>query len=238
MQFDITAFLLAAGTVVLAEMGDKTQLLAMAFAAKYKPVKVLIGVLIATVVNHGLAVWVGSLIMQLSAARVWIDAAASISFIFFGLWTIKGDKLAGEDKKKTKYGAIVTVAVAFFIAEMGDKTQLATIALSTKFPLSPLSVLAGTTVGMIIADGIGIIIGVVLCKRIPEKSIKTFSAIVFILFGLYGSFESVYADFKAGLVPSILITVLLAAASLIIGLKLYKKYENEENAPACAKERP
>lgn len=131
MYADLIAFSFAVGAVVLAEMGDKTQLLAMAFATKYKAFKVLIGVFIATVFNHALAVAVGNYLTRFDSAQVWIQAIASLSFIFFGLWTIRGDKLEGEENRKSKYGAIATVAIAFFLAEMGDKTQLATIALAT-----------------------------------------------------------------------------------------------------------
>src|SRR5690348_7283701 len=95
----ILTFALAIGMVTLAEMGDKTQLLAMAFATKYQAYKVLIGVFIATVLNHALAVLVGTLIAQNETLNTWIQAIAALSFIFFGLWTIRGDKLDGEDKK-------------------------------------------------------------------------------------------------------------------------------------------
>lgn len=189
MYSNLIAFLFAAGTVVLAEMGDKTQLLAMAFATKYKASKVLIGVFIATVLNHALAVVVGNFITRFESAQIWIQAIASLSFIFFGLWTIRGDKLEGEENRTTKFGAVITVAIAFFIAEMGDKTQLATIALATKFPSDPIGILVGTTTGMLIADGIGIIIGVVMCKKIPDRTIKLISAGAFIFFGLIGSYQ-------------------------------------------------
>lgn len=189
MNSNLIVFLFSTGAVVLAEMGDKTQLLAMAFAVKYKALKVLIGVFLATVLNHALAVAVGNYITRLASAQIWIQGIASLSFIFFGLWTIRGDKLEGEENRITKYGAIVTVALAFFIAEMGDKTQLATIALATKFPLNPFGILMGTTTGMIIADSIGIIVGVVMCKKIPERTIKLVSAGVFILFGFIGIYQ-------------------------------------------------
>lgn len=189
MYSNLIAFLFATGTVVLAEMGDKTQLLAMAFATKYKASKVLSGVFIATVLNHALAVVVGNFITRFEAAQIWIQAIASLSFIFFGLWTIRGDKLEGEQNRTTKFGAVITVAIAFFIAEMGDKTQLATIALAAKFPADPIGILVGTTTGMLIADGIGIIIGVVMCKKIPERTIKLISAGAFIFFGLIGSYQ-------------------------------------------------
>ena len=189
MSLDLIAFFVSAGAVVLAEMGDKTQLLAMAFATKYKASKVLLGVFLATMLNHALAVAIGTYLTKFEGADIWIQGIASLSFIFFGLWTIRGDRLEGEENRVSKYGAIATVAIAFFIAEMGDKTQLATIALAAKFPESPIWLLFGTTTGMMIADGIGIIIGVVMCKRIPERSVKLVSAGVFIFFGFLGCYE-------------------------------------------------
>ena len=214
MYLNLIAYLISAGAVVLAEMGDKTQLLAMAFATKYKASKVLIGVLIATIFNHALAVAVGSYITRFEAAQVWIQGIASLSFIFFGLWTIRGDKLDGEENRTTRYGAIATVTVAFFIAEMGDKTQLATIALAAKFQTAPVWVLAGTLTGMMIADAVGIIVGVVLCKKIPERTIKLVSAGAFILFGFIGSYQVASEQLHLGL--SVIITGMLILAGLTL----------------------
>ena len=121
MKIFIASFLF----VVLAEMGDKTQLLAMAFACRYPAKTVLAGVLAATLVNHLLAVVVGSFLTDFIPMH-YVQIAASASFILFGLWTLRGDKLEGEDKKY-RFSPFWTVAVAFFFAEMGDKTQLATV---------------------------------------------------------------------------------------------------------------
>lgn len=218
MNSMLIAYLLSAGAVVLAEMGDKTQLLAMAFATKYKASKVLIGVFVATVVNHSLAVAVGNFITRFDTAQIWIQGIASLSFIFFGLWTIRGDKLGGEENKVSKYGPIITVTIAFFLAEMGDKTQLTTIALAAKFPLSPVGVLMGTTTGMLIADAIGIIVGIVLCKKIPEKKVKLISAIAFILFGLIGTYQVASEQFH--LEPA-MIAAVLAVIIVITGVAAY-----------------
>lgn len=219
----LTALLFSLGAVVLAEMGDKTQLLAMAFATKYKAIKVLIGVFLATVFNHALAVAAGNLLTRFEAAQVWIQGIAALSFIFFGLWTIRGDKLEGEENRTTRFGAVITVAIAFFLAEMGDKTQLATIALATRFPASPFWILTGTTMGMLIADGIGIIIGVVLCKKIPQRIVKLISAGVFIFFGLLGSYQVMRNDLNLNTDVIILIMtslyVLTAAAVMYLNKK-------------------
>ncbi|OGX10860.1 MAG: hypothetical protein A2351_07410 [Omnitrophica bacterium RIFOXYB12_FULL_50_7] len=184
----MTAFLASFIFVALAEMGDKTQLLAMAFATRYSAHKVLLAVFLATIVNHALAVLVGHFLTTVIPIDI-ISFVAALSFIVFGLWTIKGDKLDGEDKKESRFGPVATVAVAFFLAEMGDKTQLATISLAVEYQ-SMISVLMGTTIGMVIADAFGIVIGVVMRKHIPEKTIKWVSAIIFVLFGLIGVYQA------------------------------------------------
>lgn len=181
------AFIASLLFVVLAEMGDKTQLLAMAFASRYKASQVLTAVFFATIINHGLAVAVGQYLTTIIPIDI-ISLIAAASFILFGLWTIRGDKLDGEDKRESKYGPIATVGLAFFLAEMGDKTQLATISLAVQYK-DFAHVLMGTTLGMLIADGIGIIAGVVLKKHIPEKTIKWISALIFIAFGIVGTLQ-------------------------------------------------
>lgn len=182
----MTAFLASLGFVVLAEMGDKTQLLAMAFATRFRWQTVMWGVFAATVFNHLFAVVVGNYITRFIPMN-YVQIAAAASFILFGLWTIRGDDLAGEDKKTTS-SPFWTVAIAFFMAEMGDKTQLATIALAAKFN-TILPVWLGTTSGMMVADGLGIIVGVVLGQRIPERVVKWVAALIFIAFGIIGLYQ-------------------------------------------------
>jgi len=179
--------------VVLAEMGDKTQLLAMAFATRFPARAVLWGVLIATLLNHALAVALGTYLGTSFNLQV-IQVIAAGSFILFGLWTISGDSLHGEERRKLILGPVITVAIGFFFAEMGDKTQLATVALAAKYN-APLETLVGTTTGMLIADALGIYIGVVAGKKIPEKVIKWISALIFIVFGYIGLYTSVPKEF-------------------------------------------
>jgi putative Ca2+/H+ antiporter (TMEM165/GDT1 family) len=224
------AFFVSAGAVTLAEMGDKTQLLAMAFAAKYRSAAVLTGVFMATAVNHALAVAAGNLITRFASAQLWIQAAASLSFILFGLWTIRGDRLDGEDKRKTRFGPVLTVAAAFFIAEMGDKTQLTTIALAAKLKDTPLAVLAGTTAGMLIADSIGIVAGVVLRRKIPEKKIKFVSASAFMLFGLIGSYRVFREELGLSLYAAAGILLALAAAAALAA-HLLLRAEKKQGRP-------
>jgi len=188
----MTIFLTSLGIVFLAEMGDKTQLLAMAFATRFRWQTVLWGVFAATTVNHLLASYVGSTITDFIPIE-YIKIAAALSFIFFGLWTLRGDTLEGEDKK-FNFSPFWTVAIAFFLAEMGDKTQLATVALAAEFH-SVIPVWLGTTTAMVLADAVGILAGIVLHKRIPEKQIKWFAALVFIAFGLWGLYEALSGGF-------------------------------------------
>ena len=208
MQAGLAAFLFSLLAVTLAEMGDKTQLLAMAFAARFKWWKVLLGVFVATVLNHALAVALGSLLGRIESVHLVIQIITSASFILFGLWTLRGDALGGERRKKSCFGAVLTVGIAFFLAEFGDKTQLTTVALAARYPQSPGWILMGTTLGMVIADGFGILVGVVFCKRIPERIIRTGSAGVFMLFGLYSTYEL----FREELAMEVLLRVLLIAA--------------------------
>jgi putative Ca2+/H+ antiporter (TMEM165/GDT1 family) len=222
MNLNILAFLFSAGAVTLAEMGDKTQLLAMAFAAKYKASKVLIGVLVATVLNHALAVAVGNYFARIQAFHVWIETIAALSFIFFGLWTLKGDTLEGEENKSTRFGPIITVVIAFFIAELGDKTQLATIALAARFEASPVAVLMGTTTGMLIADAIGILCGALLCTRFSGNTIKLFSAGIFILFGFWGVFEAALKMFHLSLGTTLATMFVLLVFTALAARKIVK----------------
>jgi putative Ca2+/H+ antiporter (TMEM165/GDT1 family) len=223
METLLFAYAFSAGAVVLAEMGDKTQLLAMAFATKYKAWQVMAGVFIATVFNHALAVALGYYMAGIESAQVWIQGAASLAFIAFGLWTIRGDSLDGEHKKPTRFGPIVTVTIAFFIAEMGDKTQLTTIALATKFPESPLAILAGTTTGMLIADAIGIIIGIVLAKKIPERKVKVVSAGAFMLFGFIGSYQVMSGMMHLAVWQIVMFMVIVVIITALLSWYLIKK---------------
>ncbi len=182
----MTAFLTSLAIVVLAEMGDKTQLLAMALATRFRWQTVMAGVFAATAANHFFAVVVGNYLTNI-VPLTYIRISAAASFILFGLWTIRGDELHDEDKQ-FNFNPFWTVTVAFFFAEMGDKTQLATVALAAEFN-TVMPVWFGTTTGMLIADGVGIIVGIVLQKKIPEKKIKWFAALIFIAFGLWGLYE-------------------------------------------------
>jgi putative Ca2+/H+ antiporter (TMEM165/GDT1 family) len=223
----MTAYLASLGFVVLAEMGDKTQLLAMAFASRYKWQTVMWGVFVATLVNHLLAVVAGNYLTRLIPLS-YIQIAAAASFILFGLWTLRGDTLEGEDKR-FNYSPFWTVAVAFFFAEMGDKTQLATVALATKYQ-SIVGVWLGTTSGMLVADAIGIIVGIVLGKRIPERFIKWFAAIIFIGFGVVGLYQTLPMYLLTFPIIAGFLGLIALLAFLVVHLSFAsKKIENNEN---------
>ena len=213
----MTAYITSLVFVVLAEMGDKTQLLAMAFASRYRWQTVMSAVFVATLLNHFLAVAAGSVLTTIVPLQ-YIQIAGAASFILFGFWTLKGDELEDEDKK-FKYSPFWTVAIAFFIAEMGDKTQLATVALATRFD-SVLQIWIGTTCGMVIADAFGIIVGIVMGKRIPERLIKWFAALVFIIFGVLGIYGACPKDFWT---PPVVIGSLLLLLLLFYGVVLMNK---------------
>ncbi|AVX21008.1 Putative Ca2+/H+ antiporter, TMEM165/GDT1 family [Carboxydocella sporoproducens DSM 16521] len=207
----MTAFIAATIFVVLAEMGDKTQLLGMAFATKYKASIVLAGVLVATLLNHLLAVAAGEYLTRFIPMH-YIQLAAAISFVIFGLWTIRGDTLEGEAEKEY-FSPFWTVTFAFFIAEMGDKTQLATVALAAKYQ-NLLGVWLGTTTGMMISNIIGILVGVVLGKQLPERLIKLVSAGIFILFGYLGIWQTIA-------VPGMRLAALALTTILVVGYVWY-----------------
>jgi len=221
----MVAFLFAAGAVLIAEMGDKSQLLAVAFAAKYKPSKVILGVLIASAINLGLAVWIGNLIVKQEILKNWIQAAASLSFVFFGLWTLRGEK---EERVGSKKSTVMTVALAFTIAELGDKTQLATVAMATKFPDDPVALWMGAVAGIIAADAIGILVGVVLRKRIHEKLLRMISAAAFIIFGLAGCYEAAkYTFVWSAAAAAAFVAALAIITAVIAHITVKKSRENE-----------
>jgi putative Ca2+/H+ antiporter (TMEM165/GDT1 family) len=170
--------------IFLAEMGDKTQLVALSFATKFKPAKVVAGIFIGTLVSHLMAVIIGQNLNLIIPMR-YLKVLVGISFIGFGAWTLKGDTYdEKKDKRGFKFGPVVTVALAFFLAELGDKTQLATVSLAAEYR-SFLGVWAGSTAGMVFADGLAIILGVIAGKKLPEKVIKYISASIFVIFGFF-----------------------------------------------------
>lgn len=175
--------------IFIAEMGDKTQILAMTFATKYSAKKVLLGVMIGSLLNHAIAVYLGFYLSK-SISLTILQLIAACSFIFFGLWSLVVDEEDENCNATDKYGPIATVAVAFFIGELGDKTQLTAVALSTQSNF-PYMILMGTVMGMILTSGIGILIGSKIGKRIPELALKLISSAIFLAFGIIKLMQSI-----------------------------------------------
>jgi len=170
--------------VVLAEMGDKTQLVALALAARYRrPWTVMLGILLATTANHALAATVGVWVARL-VPPVALGWALALSFIGFGIWTLVPDR-APEPGEPTRWGPLLSTTVIFFLAEMGDKTQLATIALGARFEVAGL-VTAGTTLGMLAADGLVVFGGAQLTRLVSQAILRRAAAALFLALGLIG----------------------------------------------------
>lgn len=210
------AFAVATILITLAELGDKTQLLALGLACKYKAWQVLVGIFVATLVVHLFSTLAGELIGNL-IPTFWLSIASGLLFIGFGIWTLRGDEDSDTDEitKAARFGPIVTTGIAFFLAELGDKTQIMTMTIAadptavlrtfgsagpaisdflanmgiSAVALTPMQsfwgVWMGSTVGMMIADGLAIVVGVVMGKTLPEKLITRISGTIFILFGVF-----------------------------------------------------
>lgn len=178
------AFLTSALLVALAEIGDKTQLLSFVLSARLrKPLPIIAGIFVATVVNHALAGSVGVWVAREIPAH-WLPWITGGVFIAFGLWALHPDAL-DEDPRIHRAGAFVTTTLAFFIAEMGDKTQLATVALGAQFTGALFSVVLGTTIGMMIANVPAVLIGDSLARRLPLTAIRWIAALTFIATGVW-----------------------------------------------------
>jgi putative Ca2+/H+ antiporter (TMEM165/GDT1 family) len=185
----MTAFWISLIYVFVAEMGDKTQLVALAFATKFKTWTVIAGVFLATFIVHLISVVVGGAVSHVLPV-FWIKIAAGLSFIFFGLWTLRGDSLDDDEIQNTsRFGPLLTVAITFFLAELGDKTMLATITIASE-QNNFTGVWLGSTVGMVLADGLAIIVGKIMGKNLPEKLIKYVGAGVFLISGIWTLWEA------------------------------------------------
>ncbi len=176
------AFLTSTLLVALAEIGDKTQLLSFVLAARLrKPGAIVAGILVATIANHALAGSVGVWMASWIPAH-WLPWVTGLTFVAFGLWTLHPDSL-DDDPKLHRAGAFATTTIAFFVAEMGDKTQLATVALGARFD-ALVPVVLGTTLGMMAANVPAVLIGDALAHRLPLTAIRWAAAAVFVLTGL------------------------------------------------------
>jgi Ca2+/H+ antiporter, TMEM165/GDT1 family len=183
------AFLVSAGVVALAELGDKTQLLALLLAARFRaPLAVIGGIVTAVLANHLAAGAVGTLLASLLAPAVlrWLLVA---SFIVTAVWMLVPDKQPPDRERRGRYGAYSTTVVTFFLVEMGDKTQITTMTLAARYHLL-VPVVAGTTLGMLIADVPVVLLGRVMAEKIPLKLVHRIAAGVFVALAVLALLES------------------------------------------------
>jgi putative Ca2+/H+ antiporter (TMEM165/GDT1 family) len=175
--------------VAVSEMGDKTQLLAFSLASKYRrPWTVMAGILLATLANHALASSVGVWISAHIPPRAMAGILAA-TFIGFGLWTLRPDTL-DDDDKPARFGPLLTTVVLFFLAEMGDKTQFATVALGARFH-SAMTVTLGTTLGMMATDGLAVFLGDRLAAKVQGRWLRVTAACLFFLFGIASAWSAI-----------------------------------------------
>lgn len=209
----LSAFFLSFAVIFVAELGDKSQLMAMTFALRYKWYVVVAGITVATTLVHLLSVAVGHF-LGLSIPTDLISIIGGIAFVGFGLWTLRGDSLSddeGSKASKVTTSAFLAIASAFFLAELGDKTMLATVTLATDNDW--VGVWIGSTVGMVAADALAIVVGAVLGKHLPERSIRYGAAILFFVFGAVLFFEGLMPGTSA---PYIAAAVVALASALIV----------------------
>jgi len=185
------SFLVSISTVAIAEMGDRTQLLSLMLAARFrKPWPIIAGVFCATVANHVVAGLLGARLGRFLTPSV-LDAAVGASMLAMALWTLKPDTLKEESARISGAGAFLATVIAFFIAEIGDKTQIATVALAAAYPNLP-AVIAGTTAGMLVANAPVIFLGKAFADRLPLKAIHYVASALFAILGAVFIYRAVH----------------------------------------------
>jgi putative Ca2+/H+ antiporter (TMEM165/GDT1 family) len=177
------------GVVALAEIGDKTQLLALVLAARFRrPWPIVAGILVATIANHAVAGLAGAWFAHLLDGP-WLRWIIAGSFVAVGIWALFPDRFEDDDKPAMdRYGAFLTTTIAFFFVEIGDKTQIATVALAGRFAADVAAVVAGTTIGMVLANAPAVWLGDKLAHRLPLKLIRICAASVFVILGIAAFF--------------------------------------------------
>lgn len=215
--------------IFIAEMGDKTQILALAFATRYPVKKVLLGIFLGSLLNHGLAVALGSYISNFLPMDT-IQIIAGFAFVGFSLWSLKSDDDGDEAiEPKTAFGPVLTVAFAFFIGELGDKTQLTAITLAAK-SLLPFVVVIGTVSGMIATGGLGIYIGKKLGDRVPEFAIKIIAASIFMLFGVLKLHQSLPSEYLTMQNTALFAGMLSVMIFILLRIMLIKRKQGIQSA--------
>jgi len=185
----LEAFWASLGLVFIAELGDKTQLVALSLAARFRTRIVLAGILTATLAVHILSVVLGGC-AEKCLPRDWIAFLAGMAFIVFGFWTLRGDCVDEESCSINRCpNPFWLVTVTFFLAELGDKTMLTTIAAATRYPMALKAVWLGSSLGMVVSDGLAILIGKLLGARLPERAVKIGASLIFFSFGLVSAVQ-------------------------------------------------
>jgi putative Ca2+/H+ antiporter (TMEM165/GDT1 family) len=189
----MSAFLISFGLIFLAELGDKSQLVALWFATRYHWAIVILGVTIATLTVHLASTAIGATVSDLLPEPV-VLGIVGVSFFAFALWGLRGDKLDDEPARqaRTPLGALFVVSTAFFLSELGDKTQLATVSIASERD-SFVGVWLGSTVGMVAADALAIAVGIAMGKRLPERAGALVAAVLFALFGTVAIVRAILA---------------------------------------------
>ncbi|MGO4202801.1 TMEM165/GDT1 family protein [Rhodococcus sp. TAF43] len=210
----LAATLLSFGVIFVAELGDKSQLMAMTFALRYRWWVVIAGITVATTVVHLVSVGVGHF-LGAAIPTTAMSILGGVAFLIFGLWTLRGDKLSDEEEQKARKvtgSAFLAVASAFFLAELGDKTMLATVTLAADNDW--VGVWIGSTVGMVAADALAIVVGALLGKHLPEAVVKIGAAVLFFAFGAWLLLEGLFPDSPAGPIAAGAIVAVSAVAAI------------------------
>ncbi|QBJ96654.1 TMEM165/GDT1 family protein [Rhodococcus sp. ABRD24] len=194
----LAAILLSFGVIFVAELGDKSQLMAMTFALRYRWWVVIAGITVATTAVHLVSVGVGHF-LGAAIPTAAMSILGGVAFLIFGLWTLRGDKLSDQEEQKAHKvtgSAFLAVASAFFLAELGDKTMLATVTLATDNDW--VGVWIGSTVGMVAADALAIVVGALLGRHLPEAVVRIGAAVLFFAFGAWLLLGGLFPDSPAG----------------------------------------
>jgi Ca2+/H+ antiporter, TMEM165/GDT1 family len=225
------ALLLSFAVIFVAELGDKTQLVAMMFALRYRWWVVLSAITVATTAVHVLSVAIGHYLGAALPTHL-LGLIAGVMFVFFGLWTLRGDSLSAEEASRAEKAtapAFFVVTSAFILAELGDKTMLATVTLAADRDW--LGVWIGSTLGMVAADGLAILVGAVAGKHLPERFIQITAAALFLLFGCYMLLENIFPTSPIVLLGAVALAIVLAAGGILYALP-------ERRRPAVLRKKP
>jgi putative Ca2+/H+ antiporter (TMEM165/GDT1 family) len=234
----LNAFWLAFAMIFLAELGDKTQLVALTLSTCYNAKVVLWGIFWSTLAIHVFSAGIGRLMGGFLPTN-WIEFAAGIAFIAFGFWTLRGDSLDDEEKScdtKKHVSPFWLVFVTFFLAELGDKTMLSTVTLATTHPFIPVWI--GSTLGMVLSDGLAILVGKILGAKLPERVIKIGASLIFFGFGIFsaiqGGLKLPYYAWIAGGISVLVLLYIFFHNQLPIASKKERPKVIEESAKEVA----